>query len=112
MAGWGCYGPDRDADASPGSAELYALYVLPELLSTGIGRALMDELTSRAAEAGYRTMRLWVLAGNDRARRFYAKAGFAPDGAAEPFEVAGVAVPEVRYARRLSASPAAAPSRG
>ncbi|WP_326609852.1 GNAT family N-acetyltransferase [Streptomyces scopuliridis] len=112
VGGWGCYGPGRDADAAAGSAELYALYVLPERLSTGTGRALLDELTARAAGAGYQDMRLWVLAGNERARRFYAKAGFAPDGAAEAFEVGGVSVPEVRYARRLSASVAAAPSLG
>ncbi|PVE04401.1 hypothetical protein Y717_12155 [Streptomyces scopuliridis RB72] len=86
--------------------------MLPERLSTGTGRALLDELTARAAGAGYQDMRLWVLAGNERARRFYAKAGFAPDGAAEAFEVGGVSVPEVRYARRLSASVAAAPSLG
>ncbi|NUL25824.1 hypothetical protein HRW17_26205, partial [Streptomyces lunaelactis] len=47
-------------------------------------------------------MLLWVLKENDRARRFYEKAGFAPDGAEEPFEVDGVAVPEVRYARALA----------
>ncbi|MFE2495776.1 GNAT family N-acetyltransferase [Streptomyces scopuliridis] len=112
VGGWGCYGPGRDADASAGSAELYALYVAPERLSTGTGRALMDELISRAAEAGYQDMRLWVLAGNERARRFYAQAGFAPDGAAEAFEVGGGSVPEVRYARRVSASDAAAASLG
>ncbi|MEV5463785.1 GNAT family N-acetyltransferase, partial [Streptomyces cellulosae] len=38
---------------------------------------------------------------NDRARRFYERAGFRADGAEEPFEVDGVAVPEVRYARPL-----------
>ncbi|GBQ02643.1 hypothetical protein SSP531S_41030 [Streptomyces spongiicola] len=47
-----------------------------------------------------------------RARRFYEKAGFAPDGAEEPFEAVGVMVPEVRYGRRLSAAEAAADRRG
>lgn len=46
-------------------------------------------------------MLLWVLKGNARARRFYERAGFRPDGAEEPFEVEGVAVPEVRYVRAL-----------
>nr|WSZ99392.1 GNAT family N-acetyltransferase [Streptomyces sp. NBC_00857] len=112
VAGWGCYGPGRDADADAGTAELYAIYVRPESLSTGVGRALMDALTSRAAEDDYTSMLLWVLARNERARHFYAKAGFAPDGAEESFDVDGVAVPEVRYARRLSASSAAVRRRG
>lgn len=46
-------------------------------------------------------MLLWVLEGNARARRFYERSGFRADGTEEPFEVDGVAVPEVRYAGRL-----------
>lgn len=110
--GWGCYGPSRDEDAPDGTAELYAIYVLPEHLSAGVGRALMGELTRRAVAAGHPLMHLWVVAGNARARSFYERAGFAPDGAEEPYEVAGVPVPEVRYARELSAEVAAADSLG
>ncbi|MFJ2112192.1 MULTISPECIES: GNAT family N-acetyltransferase [unclassified Streptomyces] len=112
VVGWGCYGPGRDQDARDRSAELYALYVLPEQISTGVGLALMETLTSRAGADGYRSLLLWVLRENARARRFYAKAGFAPDGAEAAFEVAGAQVPEVRYAMRLSASEAAGPSLG
>ncbi|TQK50978.1 L-amino acid N-acyltransferase YncA [Streptomyces sp. SLBN-118] len=102
VVGWGCFGPSRgEGQPAAGVCELYALYVLPDRVSTGVGRALMDELTGRAEADGFERMLLWVLKENDRARRFYAKAGFAPDGVEEPFEVEGVAVPEVRYARRL-----------
>jgi RimJ/RimL family protein N-acetyltransferase len=45
---------------------------------------------------------LWVLRDNTGARRFYERAGFAADGAEEPFEVDGVEVPEVRYVRDLA----------
>ncbi|NUK57682.1 GNAT family N-acetyltransferase [Streptomyces lunaelactis] len=102
VVGWGCCGPSRDEDATGEQCELYAIYVLEEQLSTGVGRALMTELTGRAVADGFAGMLLWVLKENDRARRFYEKAGFAPDGAEEPFEVDGVAVPEVRYARALT----------
>ncbi|MDX3853024.1 GNAT family N-acetyltransferase [Streptomyces sp. AK02-01A] len=112
VVGWGCYGTSRDQDAPEEAAELYALYVLPEHLATGVGRTLMDTLTKRAAAERYPLLLLWVLAANTRARRFYAKAGFVADGAEESFTVDGVAVPEVRYARALSASAAAAPSLG
>ncbi|MBO0511222.1 GNAT family N-acetyltransferase [Streptomyces beijiangensis] len=113
VIGWGCCGPYREDDGSPtADGELYALYLLPEHLSTGVGRALAAELTARAATAGFPVLRLWVLKENARARRFYEKAGFAADGAEEPFEVDGVLVPEVRYSRPLSATDAAAPNFG
>ncbi|MGW7198589.1 N-acetyltransferase family protein [Streptomyces chryseus] len=113
IVGWGCCGPYRDeAGERTGDAELYALYVLPEHHRTGAGRALTAGLLARAAAGGHRRMLLWVLTENARARRFYERAGFVPDGAEAPFDVLGVAVPETRYARRLSAADAAAPSFG
>jgi len=87
----------------PGTCELYAIYVRPERISSGVGHALMAELTGRARAAGFEEMLLWVLKDNARARRFYERAGFAPDGTEEPFEADGELVPEVRYVRRLVA---------
>jgi len=80
---------------------LYAIYVDVEQFGAGVGPALLRESVRRCADAGHRRMLLWVLKGNDRARRFYERAGFTADGAEEPFDVDGVAVPEVRYARVL-----------
>lgn len=102
VVGWGCFGPCRDQDVPDGAGELYALYVAPEHVSTGVGRAVTRTLLERAADEGFPTLVLWVLKDNNRARRFYEKAGFAPDGAEEPFDVDGTPVPEVRYARRLT----------
>ncbi|MEB3965274.1 GNAT family N-acetyltransferase [Streptomyces kunmingensis] len=105
VVGWACHGPSRDRDVPPGEAELYALYAHPGHLSTGVGRALLDTCAGAAAHAGHSTMRLWVLEGNARARRFYERAGFVTDGAREPYEVGGVRVPEVRYVRKLGPAP-------
>lgn len=102
VVGWGCFGPCRDEEVPVGAGELYTLYAHPDHVSTGVGRTLLDTLLKRAAAQGHSSLLLWVLEENHRARRFYEKAGFTPDGAAEPFEVDGVAVPEVRYARPLS----------
>ena len=55
-----------------------------------------------APDAGYERIRLWVVKGNTRARGFYERAGFTPDGAEEPYEVDGELVPEVRYVRAVS----------
>lgn len=112
VIGWACCGPHRADVRHTGGGEVYALYVLPEHLSTGAGRALMAEMIARASGLGHRVLRLWVLAENHRARRFYEKAGFLPDGAEASFGVGCASVPEVRYAMRISASDAAAANRG
>ncbi|QNP66273.1 GNAT family N-acetyltransferase [Streptomyces genisteinicus] len=101
VIGWACYGPSRAPDATADGCELYAIYVLPERISSGVGHALMAEVTGRARTRGFVRMELWVLKENARARRFYERAGFLPDGTEEPFEVDGTRVPEVRYTRRL-----------
>lgn len=101
VVGWACTGRYRDGEARTADAELYALYVDAGRFGTGIGQALLRESVHRCEAAGHARMLLWVLAGNARARRFYERAGFRPDGAEEPFVVEGVAVPEVRYARPL-----------
>ncbi|MFH8586771.1 GNAT family N-acetyltransferase [Streptomyces celluloflavus] len=137
VAGWAALGPARDPDLSgisntpgspgvsdapgaappaaeppadrPAAGELFALYVTPGLIGTGIGRALLTAGLDRARAAGWETLCLWVVRGNTRARRFYERAGFVPDGAEEAYEVAGVSVPEVRYRRPVASG--AGPSR-
>jgi GNAT superfamily N-acetyltransferase len=101
IVGWACHGPYREGEVLTADAELYAIYVHPDHLGRGAGRALLAELLTRCAAAGHGRLLLWVLKENVRARRFYERAGFRPDDAEEPFEVEGVAVPEVRYARGL-----------
>ncbi|MCX4524198.1 MULTISPECIES: GNAT family N-acetyltransferase [unclassified Streptomyces] len=96
VAGWACFGPAQDRDLPAGEGELYALYARPDLIGSGVGRALMAEVLGRAPYPG---LRLWVVEGNARARRFYERAGFAPDGGTCADEVGGVPVPEVRYHR-------------
>ncbi|MBD0841659.1 MULTISPECIES: GNAT family N-acetyltransferase [unclassified Streptomyces] len=101
--GWACHGPYRDGDTRTEDAELYAIYVDPAHYGDGVGRALLAESVRRCTAAGHPRMLLWVLRDNTGARRFYERSGFRPDGAQEPFEVDGVMVPEVRYARALTA---------
>ncbi|MEV8225468.1 GNAT family N-acetyltransferase [Streptomyces sp. NPDC079167] len=102
VTGWACYGPCRTESALPGSGELYALYVHPDRIGTGTGRALLAEVTARARADGFAGMSLWVLKENTRARRFYERAGFRPDGAEVASDTGGALVPEVRYVRSLT----------
>ncbi|MEU3063376.1 GNAT family N-acetyltransferase [Streptomyces subrutilus] len=97
VVGWACFGPVRDAGLARGEAELYALYVRPDLIGTGVGRALMAEVLRRCADRP--ALRLWVVEGNVLGRRFYERAGFVPDGAVSCEEMAGAVVREVRYRR-------------
>ncbi|WP_228973661.1 GNAT family N-acetyltransferase [Streptomyces sp. DH12] len=106
VVGWAAFGPDRGPGAGPGEAELYALYALPEVVGTGVGRALMEEVTARASSLGYGSLSLWVLEDNALGRRFYAKAGFTPDGTREPWKVGGTTLMELRCTRPLPPSPA------
>jgi ribosomal protein S18 acetylase RimI-like enzyme len=101
VVGWACHGPYRDDEIRTDDAELYAIYVDVGQFGAGVGQALLGEAIRRCADARHRRMLLWVLKGNDRARWFYERAGFAADGAEEPSDVDGVAVPEVRYVREL-----------
>lgn len=88
VVGFMAIGPSRDEDRQ-GELELYTLYVDPHRWGTGIGSALMGKVPSDA------DVSLWVSEGNLRARVFYEKRGFDPDGAAE----AGHHVPVIRVAR-------------
>ncbi|MCQ9366755.1 GNAT family N-acetyltransferase [Brevibacterium sp. 50QC2O2] len=73
IVGFALRTPTRDED-SPVPEELAAIYVLSEVYGTGIGQALLDgALDGRPAM-------LWVAKDNPRARRFYEKNGFHPDG--------------------------------
>ena len=59
---------------------LDGLYVRPECWSRGVGRRLHDNVLERQRAAGTATCNLWVLEGNDRARRFYERLGWHENG--------------------------------
>lgn len=102
VVGWTCFGPaDAAEPAGPDWAELYTLYVRPDRIGHGIGRVLLTEAHTRAGSAGFGGMLLWVLADNHQARRFYDRAGYAPDGAVQSDTYDDVVLDELRYRRRL-----------
>jgi ribosomal protein S18 acetylase RimI-like enzyme len=84
VVGFTNYGQDRE---DPALGEVYAIYVDQDRLSTGIGRALMDEAVRRLRERNLTSVRLWVLAGNARGLTFYERYGFRPDGGRSTFVV-------------------------
>ncbi|WP_329572780.1 GNAT family N-acetyltransferase [Kitasatospora sp. NBC_01266] len=99
--GWLCFGPYKgDVDVPEAAGEIYALYVRPDLIGTGIGRSLLQEAHRRAAQQ-YRVMLLWVVRDNRRARDFYAAAAYFHDGATASEDYQNQSVIDVRYRRQL-----------
>ena len=80
VVGFCGYGPSRDDDASPGTGEVYAIYLLEEIAGRGVGRELCVHANRRLHALGYRSVTAWVLESNVRARRFYEAAGWTVDG--------------------------------
>jgi GNAT superfamily N-acetyltransferase len=81
--------------------ELCALHVAPEAWGRGVGRALIAQARADLAAAGAAEAHVWVLAGNARAERFYARDGWTTDGTRRSDIVWGAAVGEIAYRRRL-----------
>lgn len=117
LVGMAAAGQPRDEDA-PATVELYLLYTLAMIHGTGVGQLLLDAAlgcfpaagatgTSEPAvgwrpenlSEGGRPAYLWVLEDNPRARAFYAKNGFVPDGARRSLPVEWQELPEMRLVR-------------
>jgi GNAT superfamily N-acetyltransferase len=80
-------------------AHLGHLFVKPEHWGSGVSGMLLARASSAAATRGFAAMRLFVPAGQARARRFYAREGFVAVG--EPFEF-GLGLPALEYQRSLA----------
>jgi ribosomal protein S18 acetylase RimI-like enzyme len=101
VVGFLAFGASRDEGAPNDQAEIWAIYVKAESWSTGAGRLLWLEALQRITAEGYKSVGLWVIAGNERAVRFYERAGFTvvPESR-KSFELGGTTLEELRYVRR------------
>ncbi|WP_244210823.1 GNAT family N-acetyltransferase [Amycolatopsis kentuckyensis] len=88
VAGFAAFGP----------SQLYALYLLPEFWGRGLGRALHDRVVE--GMSGDSAV-LWVLATNDRAKAFYRRQGWRPDGETGTETLDGITLDVVRFSRPL-----------
>lgn len=82
VRGFAATTPAEEGDPARRVGELGAIYVDPACWSSGVGRALLDRAIAHLAELGNEEALLWVLTGNERARRFYERAGWSADGRA------------------------------
>jgi GNAT superfamily N-acetyltransferase len=98
ICGFASTGPCGDADDT---GELLALYVDPDSWGLGIGRTLLLEARARLTQRGFGRAILWVLAGNERAERFYRADGWTNNGRRRQETVWGLAADENGYERPL-----------
>lgn len=101
IVGFASAGPSEDDDALPGTGDLYAIYLEEHAAGRGMGRALLERATDGMRSAGFSRASLWVLETNERARRFYERAGWAWDGTRSSHQAQCSNAPIVRYALDL-----------
>ena len=101
IVGFAAFTRSRDDDAGPETGEIPAIYVAPEVVGTGVGRALFEAALDGLREAGFSRATLWVLEANARARRFYERAGWSWDGTVSDHQFECANRPIVRYAGGL-----------
>jgi ribosomal protein S18 acetylase RimI-like enzyme len=101
VVGFAVTGPSEDADAERTTAEVYAIYLEPDRVGTGLGRDLFSHAVTDLRERGFDAITLWVLETNERARRFYEAAGWKPDGTITTERVDCEMRPTVRYRTTL-----------
>jgi ribosomal protein S18 acetylase RimI-like enzyme len=97
VTGFAVTGPSEDADAEPSTGEVYAIYLEPDRVGTGLGRELFEHAVADLRGRGFSTVTLWVLESNERARRFYEVAGWRADGTETNERVDCEMRPTVRY---------------
>jgi GNAT superfamily N-acetyltransferase len=76
-----------------------SVYVAPTLRRRGLAGRLMDGVEEWARERAATATSLWVVDGNDAARRFYAQRGYRPT-----FDRQKIRTPPVRWETRMEKS--------
>jgi ribosomal protein S18 acetylase RimI-like enzyme len=90
-------GACRDADVDQATAgEIWGIYLAPQHWRKGLGRAIFQRAEQMLQARGYTLATLWVLEGNQQARRFYEAMGFETDGASRLHNL-GAPLKAIRY---------------
>ena len=101
LFGFAYTAPARDEDLGSDTAELVALYLLPDRVGRGFGRWATRRALDDLEKRGFVEVVLWVAAENARAVRFYAAAGFETDGRSPPLPFGETGLTRVRLRRSL-----------
>ncbi len=80
LAGYATLGRARGTDRSARTGEIYELYLRPAYQGVGLGRRLFTAARAELARHDLPALRVWALAENAGARRFYLAMGGAELG--------------------------------
>ncbi len=94
------FGDGRDRAPDDPTGELWMLNAHPDAFGTGAATALIDEAVRRLAVDHERAF-LWVVEDNPRARRFYEREGWRPDGTRKRQAIGEAEIDEIRLTRDL-----------
>lgn len=96
IIGTSSFGKSRFADMSC-YGEIYSIYLLPEYVGKGIGKALLTAVIEALLTLEYHDVFLWVLEENEHARQFYEREGFKCSGKFLNDNIGGRPIREVEY---------------
>lgn len=80
----GMIGVTRSSDISPADRYLEYLWIAPKSRNYGLATSLVRAVVERLAAAGISAVWLWILDGNESARKLYEKCGFTSTGERQP----------------------------
>lgn len=98
IIGTASFCPSRFEDRA-GWGEIVSIYLLPDRMGKGYGKKLFAEAVRELEEMGFRDIFLWVLEENTRAREFYERQGFVPNGKYLDNNIGGKILREVQYVK-------------
>jgi lincosamide nucleotidyltransferase A/C/D/E len=87
----------RPADDSRDVGEIGAIYSDPTVWGTRAGWTVFCAAVDHLRSQGFTELRLWMLKGNERAGRFYERAGWRLDGEEQTVTTTAGSYVEVRY---------------
>jgi ribosomal protein S18 acetylase RimI-like enzyme len=85
------------------TAEIYAIYILPQYWRQGLGRQLMGAAALKLKDMKHKSLSLWVLEKNTQACEFYKSLGGQRCGKKD-IDVGGTKVKDVAYGWRSTES--------
>jgi ribosomal protein S18 acetylase RimI-like enzyme len=101
--GFAGFDRSRDPKTKPTTGEIWAIFVAPDYWGEGAGLALWDACREGLLEEGCTEVSLWLPMRNERAMRFFDRAGFKREMCTAKTVVMGSGkVEEVRLKRPLA----------
>ncbi len=97
LVGFVAFGPAGGEASDLKVGEVYSIYLDSAHWGRGYGRSLFQAATEALRRAGFNEAVLWVLETNERARRFYERAGWKTDGQTKSEERGPIVLNDVRY---------------